>query len=107
MSDTFVISTLEISLPFVNLYISFTVSVAKDFKGSPLSPPASDLRKLCNEGGRLTVVLLTIIPSTLPCKTKTNEPRHYKTCLQEFPTRLDTNWPAQPQKLARFLKFRL
>ena len=28
------------------------------------------------------------------------EPRHDRTCLQEFPTRPDTNWPAQPQKLA-------
>ena len=35
------------------------------------------------------------------------EPRHDKTCLREFPTRPDTNWPAQPQKLARVLKFRL
>ena len=28
------------------------------------------------------------------------EPRHNKTCLWEFPTRPDTNRPAQPQKLA-------
>ena len=35
------------------------------------------------------------------------EPRHEKTCLQEFPTRSDSNRPAQPQKLARVLKFRL
>ena len=35
------------------------------------------------------------------------EPRHDKTCLREFPTRLDTNRPAQPQQLARVLKFRL
>ena len=35
------------------------------------------------------------------------EPRHDKTCLREFPTRPDTNQPAQPQKLARVLKFRL
>ena len=33
------------------------------------------------------------------------EPRHEKMCLQEFPIRPDTNWPAQPQKLARILKF--
>ena len=37
----------------------------------------------------------------------TNEPRHDKTCLREFPTRPYTNRPAQPQKLARVLKFRL
>ena len=37
----------------------------------------------------------------------TYEPRHDKTCLWEFPTRPDTNQPAQPQKLARVLKFRL
>ena len=36
-----------------------------------------------------------------------NDPRHDITCLQEFPTRPDTNRPAQPQKLARVLKFRL
>ena len=36
-----------------------------------------------------------------------NDPRHDKTCLREFPTRPDTNRPAQPQKLARVLKFRL
>ena len=28
-------------------------------------------------------------------------------CLRESPTRSNSNWPAQPQKLARFLKFRL
>ena len=37
----------------------------------------------------------------------TIEPRHDKMCLREFPTRPDTNRPAQPQKLARVLKFRL
>ena len=36
-----------------------------------------------------------------------NEPRHEKTCFREFPTRPDTNRPAQRQKLARDLKFRL
>ena len=35
------------------------------------------------------------------------EPRHDKTCLREFSTRPDTNRPAQPQKLATVLKFRL
>ena len=35
------------------------------------------------------------------------EPRQDKTCLWELPTRPDTNQPAQPQKLARVLKFRL
>ena len=35
------------------------------------------------------------------------EPRHDKMCLREFPTRSDSNWPSQPQKLARVLKFRL
>ena len=33
------------------------------------------------------------------------EPRHEKTCLREFPTRSDSNWPAQLQKLAGCLKF--
>ena len=40
-------------------------------------------------------------------KSNQFEPRHDKMCLREFPTRLDTNRPAQPQKLARVLKFRL
>ena len=35
------------------------------------------------------------------------EPRQNKTCLQELPTRPGTNRPAQPQKLARVLKFQL
>ena len=35
------------------------------------------------------------------------EPQHKKMCLREFPTRSDTNRPAQPQKLARVFKFRL
>ena len=44
------------------------------------------------------------------CMSKYNEslcrePRHDKMCLREFPTRPDTNRPAQPQKLARVLKF--
>ena len=34
------------------------------------------------------------------------EPRQEKTCLREFLTRPDSNRPAQPQKLARVLKFR-
>ena len=40
-------------------------------------------------------------------KVHTYEPGHEKTCLREFPTMPDTNQPAQPQKLARVLKFRL
>ena len=33
------------------------------------------------------------------------EPCHDKMCLREYPTRQDTNWPAQLQKLAGGLKF--
>ena len=40
-------------------------------------------------------------------QSNSNEPRHEKTCLREFPTRSGSNWPAQLQKLARVLKFRL
>ena len=36
-----------------------------------------------------------------------NEPQHNKVSLRKFLTRPDTNWPAQLQKLARVLKFRL
>ena len=32
--------------------------------------------------------------------TNVSEPRHDKMCLREFPTRSDSNWPAQLQKLA-------
>ena len=39
--------------------------------------------------------------------THTFEPRHEKICLRVSPTSQDTNQPAQPQKLARVLKFRL
>ena len=35
------------------------------------------------------------------------EPRHENMCLRESPTRQDTNWPAQLQRPARILKFRL
>ena len=35
----------------------------------------------------------------------TIEPRHEKTCLREFPTWSDSNWPAQLQKIAWGLKF--
>ena len=38
---------------------------------------------------------------------KWTEPRHEKTRLREFPTRSDSNWPAQLQKLAWGLKFLL
>ena len=34
-----------------------------------------------------------------------NGSRHEKMCLCEFPTRSDSNWPAQPQKLAWRLIF--
>ena len=36
-----------------------------------------------------------------------SEPRHDKMCPRGSPTRPDTNRPAQLQRLARFLKFRL
>ena len=35
------------------------------------------------------------------------ELRHEKMCLRRSPTRLDTNWPAQQQRPARILKFRI
>ena len=35
----------------------------------------------------------------------TFEPRYEKTCLRDFPTRSDSNWSAQLQKLALGLKF--
>ena len=44
------------------------------------------------------VYLLTVFSNS--CLFNLNEPRHEKTCLREFPTRSDSNWPAQLQKLA-------
>ena len=44
-------------------------------------------------------------PVSLKILGKSFEPRHEKTCLREFSTRSDSNWPAQLQKLARILKF--
>ena len=42
----------------------------------------------------------TYMHSYIVVSACTNEPCHEKTCLREFPTRLDSNWPAQLQKLA-------
>ena len=47
----------------------------------------------------------TGISSTLRDSRNSFEPRHDKTCLREFPTRPDTNRPAQLRKLALGLKF--
>ena len=47
------------------------------------------------------------LPKTEVLKMNTSEPRRDKTCLRVFPTRPGTNRPAQSQKLARALKFRL
>ena len=46
-----------------------------------------------------TVALLNSTDSTLFI----HEPRHEKMCLQESPTRQDTNWPAKLQRPARNL----
>ena len=61
-----------------------------------------------------TLVLFTFLRQCLCCclfcalfPVIVFEPRHDKTCLREFPTRSDSNWHAQLQKLARVLKFRL
>ena len=46
---------------------------------------------------RLTFFFLSTAPL--------HEPLHKKTCLWEFATRQDSNWPAQPKRQARVLKF--
>ena len=43
--------------------------------------------------------------SSLNFHQNRNEPRHNKTCLQEFPTRSDSNWSAQLRKLVWGFKF--
>ena len=45
--------------------------------------------KLC----RITLVSDLLVTDNQNCES--NEPRHDKMCLQEFPTRSDSNWPAQ------------
>ena len=52
------------------------------------------------------IAILNQIPNATS-NTFLNKPRHDKTCFREFLTTPDTNRPAQPQKLARVLKFRL
>ena len=50
----------------------------------------------------------TLILLVLSCHSSfIFEPRHEKMCLRESPTRQDTNWPAQLQRPARILKFRI
>ena len=51
----------------------------------------------------LSPCIWSIYKTEVPIKQ--NEPRHYKTCLWKFPTRSDSNWSAQLQKLAWSLKF--
>ena len=48
-----------------------------------------------------------LLLAMISVKFEINKPRHDKTWLRKFPTRPDTNRPAQPQKLARVLTFRL
>ena len=56
---------------------------------------------------RYQFVCLLFLSDTLHNNKRTTiESRHDKTYLREFPTRPDTNRHAQPQKLARVLKFR-
>ena len=69
--------------------IQWNMDTTCNYASYTLSFPRNNLKRLC-------ISQLNII-----------EPRHEKTCLQEFPTTPDTNPPAQPQKLARVLKFRL
>ena len=56
----------------------------------------------CHEAAHIVFIHVCLSSQTI-----TIEPRHDKTCLREFPTRPDANRPAQPQKLARVLKFQL
>ena len=40
-----------------------------------------------------------VLPPGHGSRLEKYEPRHEKMCLREFPTRSDSNWPAQLQKL--------
>ena len=51
---------------------------------------------------RLKELALKMMLITMPF-----EPRHEKTCLRGLATRVDSNQPAQPQKLGRGLKFQI
>ena len=58
------------------------------------------------------LIILATSPVKVPLEVCVNlyilyEPRHEKMCLRESPTRQDTNCPAQLQRQARILKFRI
>ena len=56
---------------------------------------------------KTVITLMATIAVIAQYLTYVSEPRHDKMCLRKFPTKPDTNRPAQPQKLARVLKFRI
>ena len=66
-----------------------------------------DLHYLLRAVSKLWIISDILIWMYFCSTSHTHEPWHDKTCLREFSTRPDRNWPAQPQKLARVLKFRL
>ena len=81
----------------------FIIKTSKCFTGKILE----DDKPLSNykiEEKNFVVVMVTKVKEIMGMNA---EPRHEKTCLREFPTTPDANRPAQPQELARILKFRL
>ena len=58
----------------------------------------------CHAAARLTLACRAFYGIT---RQENKWASSWETCLREFPTRSDSNWPAQLQKLARVLKFRL
>ena len=69
------------------------------------------INKFCHDVAGLVFCVVNVsitLPSMLLTVKRINlngivvvfEPRHKKTCLREFPTRSDSNWPAQLRKLA-------
>ena len=72
------------------------------------SPPALVRSQYGHDSWSPVVLCLFCTHSTLELQTGLSyEPRHEKMCLRESPTRQDTNWPAQLQRPATILKFRI
>ena len=86
----------EIGIVIVGTICSFGPNIRRCYMYDSKSTNASKHRQACLAECRVTKV-----------RDISVEPRHDKTCLREFPTRSDTNRPAQPLKLARVLTFRL
>ena len=73
-----------------------------------LNSPHSFLEKCHNKYGFcVQYVYMHFVHMQTVLKFKHIEPHYEKNLSSGFATRVDSNWPAQPQKLARLLKFQI